>query len=174
MTHEGRIINNHDRIFLSKCNLSNKKTLQRHVLTFLTEFASEAIHALALLPRPVVQTGAPMSAGASGAGSFQSWTSTDTTTHKLTIRQSVWQVIHTVGSREVSWKRNSTKKGQMSCDFSPCAAIQKKNPHKEPQRISILKDLSSLFTIETEKKKKIQQLVSLVKNLPIVLKKTSF
>lgn len=89
MTHEGGIINSYDRIFLSKCSLSNKETHQRHILTFLTEFASEAINALALLPRPVVQTGAPMSAGAGGAGSFQSRTSTDTTTHKATIRQSV-------------------------------------------------------------------------------------
>lgn len=82
-------MHNRDKIFLSKYNLSNKKTLQRHLLTFLTEFASEAIHALALLPRPVVQTGAPVSTGAGGAGSFQSWTSTGTMTHKLTIRQSV-------------------------------------------------------------------------------------
>lgn len=89
MTREGRIINSHDRIFLSKCSLGNKKTLQRRVLTFLTEFACEAVHALALLPRPVVQAGAPVSAGAGGAGSFQSRTSTDTQTDNQTVRQSV-------------------------------------------------------------------------------------
>lgn len=47
-------------------------------LTFLTESAGEAVHALALLPGPAVQTGAPVSAGAGGAGSFQSRTSADT------------------------------------------------------------------------------------------------
>lgn len=85
MTHEGRIINSHDRIFLSKCSLSDKKTLQRRILTFLTEFASEALHTLALLPGPVVQTGAPVSAGAGGAGSFQSRTSTDTQADNQTV-----------------------------------------------------------------------------------------
>lgn len=59
--------------------------LQRHSLTFLTEFASETIYALALLPRPVVQAGAPMSAGAGGAGSFQSRTSTDTTINTTSV-----------------------------------------------------------------------------------------
>lgn len=44
-------------------------------LTFLTELAGEAVHALALLPGPAVHTGAPVSAGAEGAGAFQSRTS---------------------------------------------------------------------------------------------------
>lgn len=43
-------------------------------LTFLTELAGEAVYALALLPGPAVQAGAPVSAGAEGAGSFQSRT----------------------------------------------------------------------------------------------------
>lgn len=54
------------------------------LLTFLTEFAGEAVNALALLPGPVVQTGAPVSAGAGGAGSVQSRTSADAQTNSQT------------------------------------------------------------------------------------------
>lgn len=126
VTHEGRIINSHDRIFLTKCSLSNKKTLQRQKLTFLTVFASEAIHTLALLPGPVVQTGAPMSAGAGGAGSFQSRTSTETQTVNQLDKSAAQSAAE--GSPP---KEKLKKKGQMSRDFSPHAAIQK--THKEPQ-----------------------------------------
>lgn len=56
-------------------------------LTFLTESAGKAVHALALLPGPVVQAGAPVSAGAGGAGSFQSRTSADTQTSNQTVRR---------------------------------------------------------------------------------------
>lgn len=55
------------------------------ILTFLTEFAGEAVHALALLPRPAVQAGAPVSAGAGAAGSLQSRASTDTTTNATSV-----------------------------------------------------------------------------------------
>lgn len=148
MTHKGRVINNHDRIFLSKCNLSRCETHQRQILTFLTESASEAIHTLALLPRPAVQTGAPMSAGVGGAGSFQSRTSTDRTIHKLTIRQPVWQV----SNRGVYRKRNSKKGDRWAVVL--LHVQQYKTPHKEPQRISILKDPSSFHYSAARKKKK--------------------
>lgn len=67
------------------CATSAEETLQRRALTFLAEFAGEAVHAAALLPGPVVHAGAPVSAGAGAAGSLQSRTSVDTMTHKLTI-----------------------------------------------------------------------------------------
>lgn len=148
-----------------------KERLQRHILTFLTEFASEAIRTLALLPRPVVHTGAPVSAGVGGAGSFQSRTSTDTITHKLTIRQWIWQVSHTGGGS--AEKGNSKNRSRWAVISIPVR--QYKKTHKEPQRISILKDLSSLrYSRGRQWGKKfsgILQLVSPVKNLPFVLQK---
>lgn len=51
-------------------------------------------------------------------------------------------------------KETLQKRGRWAVISLPVRQYKKKNPHKEPQRISILKDLSSLFTIETEKKEK--------------------
>lgn len=68
-------------------NLEGKRAASAGTLTFLTESAGEAVHALALLPGPVVQAGAPVSAGAGGAGSFQSRTSVDTETNNQTARR---------------------------------------------------------------------------------------
>lgn len=61
----------------SDCKHSQPKLPFKGILTFLTVFAGEAFHAFALLPGPVVNTGAPVSAGVGCAGSLQSGTSTD-------------------------------------------------------------------------------------------------
>lgn len=112
-----------------------------------------------------------MSAGAGGAGSFQSRTSTDTITHKLTIRQWIWQVSHTGGGS--AEKGNSKNRSRWAVISLPVR--QYKKPHKEAQRISILKDLSSLrYSRGRQWGKKfsgILQLVSPIKNLPFVIQK---
>lgn len=169
MTHERRIIHNHVRIFHSKCSFSKKKALQRSRLTFLTEFAGEAVHTLALLPRPVVQTGAPVSAGVRSAGSFQSRTSTDNEKDKIRRFDKSDAQSPPGGSAQ---KESQT---QMSCDFFPCTAIEK--DHKEPQRISILKALSSPHYSSARQKEILRNSVngfSCRRNLPFIHKKTSF
>lgn len=67
----------HESMRTDRIELANL-TIPRQILTLLTVFSRKAVHTLTMLPRPVVQTGAPVSAGTGSAGSFQSWASIDT------------------------------------------------------------------------------------------------
>lgn len=122
------------------------------VLTFLTEFAGEAVHALALLPRPAVQTGAPVSAGTGSAGSFQSRASTDTMIQKLTITQSTLTSQRgSVETRKLT--KTHTHTGADELWFHSLCSNSEKS-HKEPRRISILKDPSSPHYSAARERKK--------------------
>lgn len=129
--------------------LDGKRAASAGRLTFLTEAAGEAVHALALLPGPVIQAGAPMSAGAGCAGSFQSRTSADTQTNNQTVR------------RRRGW-------GVAGGDELPCLSSFKK---KKIKKICMLKDPSWPFT---GRHSGILQCVSSVRNLPFRWRKASF
>lgn len=72
-------------------------------------------------------------------------------THRPTIRQSVWHVGCTVGSRGVHRKGNSkNKRGR----WAVISLLIQKKPMKNPEKISILKDLSSLHYSPAGQKEK--------------------